>query len=158
MSLLILQVLTRFLYGHWNVLSYNPSSSCFNQRVMHLTNKRDFFRIGLHVHRFSLQTMQCVLYAPSICKLMGFYHSFQSSSIFKSSNTRTLSSMEYFFNPVFPMWELPEKSLCWEISLATNDIIKNTNVHNSVNCIVWSLPVRNYSAIYLCKRFNKKTK
>ena len=83
---------------------------------------------------------------------------FSPTPFFKSSNTRTLSSMEYFFNPVFPMWELPEKSLCWEISLATNYIIKNTNVHNSVNCIVWSLPVRNYSAIYLCKKFNKTTK
>ena len=33
----ILKVLTRFSYGHWNASSYNPSSSCFNQRVMHLT-------------------------------------------------------------------------------------------------------------------------
>ena len=83
---------------------------------------------------------------------------FIPTPFFKSSNTRALSSMEYFFNPVFPMWELPEKSLCWEISLATNYIIKNTNVHNSVNCVVWSLPVRNYSAIYLCKKFNNTTK
>ena len=34
----ILKVLTRFSYGHWNASSYNPSSLCFNQRVMHLTN------------------------------------------------------------------------------------------------------------------------
>ena len=60
---------------------------------------------------------------------------FIPTPFFKSSNTRTLSSMEYFFNPVVPLWELPEKSICWETSLTTNYIIKNKNVNNSVNVV-----------------------